>query len=218
MPSSPHSSSDSPKPSVTPSPEPASVPPRESEPESLAQKTVGTAPLDWHRNAWLFVATALSVFFTGAQSEKVFLGHDSIVAGAQFTGALLSILLAHEFGHYIAARIHKVDASLPYFIPMPLLSPFGTMGAVIRMRGTIPTRKALLDIGAAGALAGLCLALPLYAWGIRHSPVVFPDGTGVEGELGDSLLSRLIDHFASVPVGQGAELQLSPVAFAAWAG
>jgi membrane-associated protease RseP (regulator of RpoE activity) len=218
MPSSPHSSSDSPKPSVTPSPEPASVPPRESEPESLAQKTVGTAPLDWHRNAWLFVATALSVFFTGAQSEKVFLGHDSIVAGAQFTGALLSILLAHEFGHYIAARIHKVDASLPYFIPMPLLSPFGTMGAVIRMRGTIPTRKALLDIGAAGPLAGLCLALPLYAWGVMHSRVIFPDGATGGGELGESLLSKLIDHFAAAPVPEGADILLSPVAFAAWAG
>jgi membrane-associated protease RseP (regulator of RpoE activity) len=92
----------------------------------------------------------VSVFITGAQQGKVFLSHESVVAGAQFTGALLSILLAHEFGHYIAARIHKVDASLPYFIPMPLLSPFGTMGAVIRMRGVIPTRKALLDIGASG--------------------------------------------------------------------
>src|SRR5580698_2502771 len=193
MPSSPHSSSDSPKPSVTPSPEPASVPPRESEPESLAQKTVGTAPLDWHRNAWLFVATALSVFFTGAQSEKVFLGHDSIVAGAQFTGALLSILLAHEFGHYIAARIHKVDASLPYFIPMPLLSPFGTMGAVIRMRGVIPTRKALLDIGASGPMAGLCLAIPLYVWGIAHSHVAPIEGSAGGLELGESALTKLLD-------------------------
>ena len=70
----------------------------------------------------------------------------------------LSILLSHEFGHFIAARIHKVDASLPYFIPLPFLSPFGTMGAVIRMRSVIPTRRALLDIGAAGPLAGLALA------------------------------------------------------------
>jgi membrane-associated protease RseP (regulator of RpoE activity) len=175
-------------------------------------------PLDWGRNAWLFLATGISVFYTGARSEGVFLGHASIVAGVQFAAALLSILLAHEFGHYIAARIHKVDASLPYFIPMPHLSPFGTMGAVIRMRGTIPTRRALLDIGAAGPLAGLCLALPLYAWGIRHSSVVIPDGMGGGAELGESLLSRLIDHFASTPVSQGAELQISPVGFAAWAG
>jgi membrane-associated protease RseP (regulator of RpoE activity) len=221
MPSSPPSSSDSPKPSVMPSLEPASLPGPKSQTEPPTSKAARRVrmPLGWGRNAWLFLATAISVFYTGAKGEGGFLGHASIVAGGQFAAALLSILLAHEFGHYIAARIHKVDASLPYFIPMPHLSPFGTMGAVIRMRGTIPTRKALLDIGAAGPLAGLCLALPLYAWGIRHSPVVFPDGTGGEGQLGDSLLSRLlIDHFASVPVGQGAELQLSPVAFAAWAG
>jgi membrane-associated protease RseP (regulator of RpoE activity) len=218
MPSSPHSSSDSPKPSVTPSPEPEPALPPKAEEGAETPKAPAAVPLDWHKNAWLFIATAVSVFFTGAESEKVFLGHDSIVAGAQFTAALLSILLAHEFGHYIAARIHKVDASLPFFIPMPLLSPFGTMGAVIRMRGAIPTRKALLDIGAAGPLAGLCVALPLYAWGVLHSRVVFPDGVVGGGELGESLLSRLIDHFAAAPVPEGADILLSPVAFAAWAG
>jgi Zn-dependent protease len=217
MPNSPPSSSDSPKPSATPSLEPASLPGPKPQTEAATGQRV-RVPLDWGRNACLFLATGISVFYTGARSEGVFLGHASIVAGVQFAAALLSILLAHEFGHYIAARIHKVDASLPYFIPMPHLSPFGTMGAVIRMRGTIPTRRALLDIGAAGPLAGLCLALPLYAWGIRHSPVVFPDGTGGGAELGDSLLSRLIAHFASAPLAQGAEHNLSPVAFAAWAG
>jgi membrane-associated protease RseP (regulator of RpoE activity) len=220
MPASPPSSSDSPKPSVTPSPEPASFPPppKDEGEAGRGAKAIGAIPLDWRRNAWLFLATAISVFVTGAESEGVFLGHDSIVAGAQFAAALLSILLAHEFGHYIAARIHKVDASLPYFIPMPHWSPFGTMGAVIRMRGAIPTRKALLDIGAAGPLAGLGLALPLYAWGAAHSRVIFPDGTGGEGELGESLLSRLICHFAAAPVPPGADILLSPVAFAAWAG
>ena len=64
----------------------------------------------------------------------------------------------------------------PYFIPLPILSPFGTMGAVIRMRSVIPTRRALLDIGAAGPLAGLALAIPLYAWGVAHSQVVPLDG------------------------------------------
>jgi membrane-associated protease RseP (regulator of RpoE activity) len=160
----------------------------------------------------------VSVFITGAQQDKVFLSHESVVAGAQFTGALLSILLAHEFGHYIAARIHKVDASLPYFIPMPLLSPFGTMGAVIRMRGVIPTRKALLDIGATGPLAGMCLAIPLYAWGVAHSKLIPWDGSGDGLELGESLLTKLIDRFAAGHVPDGMTLELSPVAFAAWAG
>src|SRR5207253_4087846 len=105
-----------------------------------------------------------------------FMTHDAVLHGAQFTGALLTILVAHELGHYVAARIHKVDASLPFFIPMPLISPFGTMGAVIRMRGVIPTRAALLDIGASGPLAGLAFAIPLYLWGAAHSRVVVAGG------------------------------------------
>jgi|HubBroStandDraft_2_1064218.scaffolds.fasta_scaffold114731_2 membrane-associated protease RseP (regulator of RpoE activity) len=208
MPSSPHSSSDSPKPSATPSPEPASLPTADA----------ATSPFTWKTNAWLFVATVVSVFVTSAQSDKGFLSHDSIVTGAQFTVALLSILLAHEFGHYIAARLHKVDASLPYFIPLPILSPFGTMGAVIRMRGVIPTRKALLDIGASGPLAGLCLAIPLYAWGIAHSHVVPMDGSAGGVELGESVLTKILDRFFVGPVPDGMTLFVSPVAEAAWAG
>jgi hypothetical protein len=97
-----------------------------------------------------------------------------------------------------------------------MLSPFGTMGAVIRMRSIIPTRRALLDIGAAGPLAGLALALPLYAWGAAHSHVVPLDGQGTE--LGDSLLLRLLDRWFAPPVPAGTALYLSPVANAAWAG
>jgi membrane-associated protease RseP (regulator of RpoE activity) len=176
------------------------------------------SPVTWRRNAWLFLATVASVFVTGAQSDKGFLSHDSIVTGVQFTVALLSILLAHEFGHYIAARIHKVDASLPYFIPMPFLSPFGTMGAVIKMRGVIPTRKALLDIGASGPLAGLCLAIPLYAYGIVHSRMVPTDGSAGGIELGESVLTKLLDRLVAGPMPDGMTLELSPIAFAAWAG
>jgi membrane-associated protease RseP (regulator of RpoE activity) len=95
------------------------------------------------------------------------------------------------------------------------------MGAVIRMRGTIPTRRALLDIGAAGPLAGLALAIPLYAWGAAHSRVVPLDALAAEGghvELGNSLLLRLLDGWFAPPVPDGADLLVSPVAFAGWAG
>jgi membrane-associated protease RseP (regulator of RpoE activity) len=136
--------------------------------------------------------------------------------GVEFMLALLTILVAHEFGHYIAARIHKVDASLPYFIPLPIVSPFGTMGAVIRMRGTIPTRKALLDIGASGPLAGLLFALPMYWWGVVHSKVIpMTDGGGA---LGESLIIKLFDHFFAPHAPPGMDLEYSPAAFAAWAG
>ncbi len=128
------------------------------------------APLRWRANAWLFLATVASVFVTGLTigwSSQEPTRAVAITRAAEFTAALLAILLAHEFGHFIAARLHKVDASLPYFLPLPVVSPFGTMGAVIRMRSVIPTRRALLDIGAAGPLAGLALAIPIYAIGRR---------------------------------------------------
>jgi membrane-associated protease RseP (regulator of RpoE activity) len=145
---------------------------------------------------------------------------EALSHAAQFTGALLTILVAHELGHWIAARIHKVDASLPYFIPMPLLSPFGTMGAVIRMRGTIPTRAALLDIGASGPLAGLVFAIPMYLWGAAHSRFVPLSTVSSDNmiTLGDSIALRLFDHLAAARPPEGMELVLSPVAFAAWAG
>ena len=189
----------------------------------------------WRANLWLFLMTLGSVFLTGiinynevpeAKDAGIFraiwlsLSHQtaaSLLKGAQFTGSLLTILVAHELGHYIAARIHKVDASLPFFIPMPVFSPFGTMGAVIRMRGLIPTRRALLDIGAAGPLAGLAFALPLYAWGVAHSTVV-PLGGEEMAELGESLLIRLLDHLFGPNIADGMIAVYSPVAFGAWGG
>lgn len=174
----------------------------------------------WRTNVALFGLTLVSVFATALAGEpdSAFLhpSHAALVHAAQFTGALLTILLAHEFGHYIAARLHKVDASLPYFIPVPILSPFGTMGAVIRMRGVIPTRKALLDIGASGPLAGLVIALPLYIWGIAHSTLVPVDSDGMQ--LGESIASRVLEHFFAPTPPPGMDLLLSPIAFAAWGG
>ena len=200
MPSSPPDSSDSPPPSAMPSPEGAI-----------------SRPLAWRLNAALFLATVASCFFTWFESAGK--TRAAAFGALEYTGCLLAILLAHEFGHYIAARIHKVDASLPYFLPLPLLSPFGTMGAVIRMRSVIPTRRALMDIGAAGPLAGLTLAIPIYAWGVAHSPVVDVSGSASGTmQLGGSLLIRLLDHFFAPPVPEGMDVLLSPAAFAAWTG
>lgn len=178
-----------------------------------------TARPAWARNLVLFLATVASTFATYVVMNKKSSGYfapEGLLHGAQFAGTLLTILVAHEFGHYIAARIHKVDASLPYFIPLPLLSPFGTMGAVIRMRGTIPTRRALLDIGAAGPLAGLVFAIPLYLYGIAHSTVISVDGEGVQ--LGESLLLKGLDWLAAPKTTAGTDVLLSPIAFGAWGG
>ncbi|HEY8078508.1 MAG TPA: site-2 protease family protein [Labilithrix sp.] len=186
----------------------------------------------WRTNLKLFLATIASVFFTGvvydytASKDETFTHSiwnalrtpSALIHGAQFAGTLLTILVAHELGHYVAARIHKVDASLPFFIPMPLISPFGTMGAVIRMRGVIPTRRALLDIGASGPLAGLLFAIPLYAWGVAHSRVLPLPDDGSAMTLGDSLLLRVLDGTFAPPKMPGTDIFLSPIAFGAWGG
>ena len=186
----------------------------------------GDTPLRgrWRIHAQLFILTVASVFLMGldgAPAKPIWwrsLAPLSLRHGLLFTGSLLAILVAHESGHYVAARIHKVEASLPYFIPMPFVSPWGTMGAVIRMRGTIPTRRALLDIGASGPLAGLVLAIPLYLWGTAHPEFVNPSTTEGYMMLGDSLLSRLLDHFVAPPVPPGMMVMSSPVAYGAWVG
>jgi membrane-associated protease RseP (regulator of RpoE activity) len=129
---------------------------------------------------------------------------------------LMAILLAHELGHYIAARIHRVPASLPYFIPIPW-PPLGTMGAVIFMRDRIASRNALLDIGAAGPLAGLCVALPVLIYGIAQSKVA-PLPPDVWFQEGHSLLYLGLLRWLKGPIPPGHDIMLSPTAFAGWAG
>jgi membrane-associated protease RseP (regulator of RpoE activity) len=124
-------------------------------------------------HALLFVLTVGTTSFT---YDRVFPGaalpwNERVAEALTFSSALLAILGSHEMGHYLLARLHRVDTSLPYFIPLPYLG-VGTLGAVIRIRGRIPSRNALVDIGAAGPLAGLVVALPLLAWGLAHSTVV----------------------------------------------
>jgi membrane-associated protease RseP (regulator of RpoE activity) len=173
--------------------------------------------MGWTAHLGLFALTLGSAFVTyfalddAASSLRL-----RAAESGQFACALLAILLAHEFGHYVAARLHGVPVSLPYFIPLPFISPFGTMGAIIDVRSTIPTRRALLDFGAAGPLAGLTLAIPLYAWGVAHSNLA--PATGDVVELGDSLLLRALDALFGPKVPAGMTTMLSPVAFAAWAG
>ena len=188
--------------------------PLREDPQPQSEPPPAPAPrAKWRLNLVLFLATVASVFVTGVFTQG------SRWQAAQFAGTVLVILVAHELGHYVAARLHKVDASLPYFIPMPLLSPFGTMGAVIRMRGVIPTRRALLDIGASGPIAGLCFAIPLYIWGAAHSHLV-PLPTSGDGsvQLGESILMKVLDHVFAPAKPEGMDLELSPIAFGAWGG
>lgn len=122
-----------------------------------------------------------------------------------FAVSVLAVLGCHEMGHYLLARWHRVDTSLPYFIPLPMLG-FGTLGAVIRIRGRIPNRNALVDIGAAGPLAGLIVALPLILWGMTQSTLVdappvamsFPGDTSLL-TLGRDLIAWIGRGFVFAP-------------------
>ncbi|MFC4450958.1 site-2 protease family protein [Halorussus aquaticus] len=117
-------------------------------------------------NIGLFVLTVVSTLYAGSRwyHIKPFENPARIVEAWPFTAAVLGVLLTHELGHYVMTRYHGVDATLPYFIPMPSL--IGTMGAVIRMKGQMPDREALFDIGVAGPLAGLVATIIVTAIGV----------------------------------------------------
>ena len=151
-------------------------------------------------------------------SAQVPLG-EMVRDAAVFALSLCGVLGAHEMGHYALARRHGVDTTLPYFLPLPLLGT-GTLGAVIRLRGRIPSRNALVDIGAAGPLAGLVVALPLLGWGLVHSrvvPAVVAGGAGA-GWPGPSSLwalgGELLAHLAGRTPEAGADSGLALVMFA----
>lgn len=129
----------------------------------------------------------------------------------------MAILSAHEFGHYIAGRLHGVPISPPYFIPLPPPMLLGTMGAVIRLRGRITDRAALLDVGVSGPLAGLCVALPVLVVGLANSPVG-PLPTGPYFLEGRSLLYSLLVRLIAGSIAPGNDILLNGMAFAGWAG
>jgi Zn-dependent protease len=212
-------------------------------------------------NGWinlvLFLLTLLSMIFgysffygelslalDGALTPALLL--DSLGSGIIFAISMLAILLAHEFGHYFAARYHRTNVTLPYFIPLPL-SPLGTMGAFIRLKQPPKNKRTLLDIGLAGPLAGLVVAVPVLLLGLYLSEVQVidvPPGFAVTME-GNSIL-YLLSKFAvfgkvlpvpesfnglhpllywvryfftgqPFPIG-GLDVIIHPVAWAGWAG
>ena len=162
--------------------------------------------------------TALSMLFAGMTGWDPRRGILNLLSGLPFAASLLAILGAHELGHYLMGRHYKVPVSLPYFIPMPF-SPFGTMGAVIRLKAPPTNRRVLLAIAVAGPLAGLAVALPLLVLGLKLSSVGPVLGPGAMQE-GNSLLYAAIKYLVFgrfLPSG-GLDVNLHPVAFAAWAG
>jgi len=168
----------------------------------------------------LFALTLLSMFYVGAEHAGADVtegGFGALLEGYRFAVPLMAILLAHEFGHFFAARIHHVETSLPYFIPMPF-ALIGTFGAVIRMRGPASERNALFDIGAAGPLSGLVVALPVLIYGVISSPVMALDPNLTYLVEGRSLLYLALLYVTKGPIPDGADIMLTPTALAGWAG
>jgi len=151
----------------------------------------------------LFVLTAFSIHLTG---------------GPLLALGLLAILLSHEMGHYVACRLYRVDATLPFFIPAPGLSMVGTLGAFIRIRSPIPNRRALFDIGVAGPLAGFVVCLPVLVLGVLEASLVPSDGARGGIFLGEPLLFRWLVALLRGTTSDGMTLSLGPLGLAAWFG
>ncbi len=178
-------------------------------------------------NVLLFLVTCVTTIIAGAWNEGVnFLGNPGILlhdpqailkAGLPFSLSLLAILLFHEFGHYTAARIHKVNVTLPYFVPAPTV--LGTFGAFIRSKSPFMNRKQLLDVAASGPLAGLAVSIIVLIIGISGSTLVPAAGLGTDNFIfGESLLHKLLTLLIKGPIPSGEILQMNTVAFAGWAG
>ena len=195
-------------------------------------------------NVFLFVLTFASAFLAGSALKDTQLPdptpREMLRHGLGFSLALLFIMLAHEMGHFFLARKHGVDATWPFFIPAPVLSLIGTLGAVIRLRSLPKTRRALLDIGAAGPIAGFVATLPVLVLGLRWSTVVpvepesphwtlfeallqwFRNGTWPPlreaFDLGYPLGMDLVQRLVVGQLPEGMTLALHPIAVAGWFG
>ena len=169
----------------------------------------------------LFLLTIITTLLSGAIMEgaRVFSNPLEIIKGIPFSFTLLFILGTHEFGHYYYARKHKVDATLPYFIPAPpFLFLIGTFGAFIKIKSPIYRKDALLQIGAAGPIAGFAIALPALVVGLLLSEVI--EKNDIQGALilGDSILMKILTWITHPGLSKAQDIMLHPVAFAGWIG
>lgn len=184
-------------------------------------------------NIILLIATIITTVLTGALLNSGYsdlysapdltevLTLENLLNGAiYFSFPLLSILLIHEMGHYFTSRRYKLNASLPYFMPIPPIVPgfnIGTFGALISSGDPMPNKKALFDVGISGPLAGFIVAIPVAVIGIATSEVVISQPSPGELILGSSLLFTLISN-ALHTIPENFALNLNSIAFAGWVG
>ena len=178
----------------------------------------------------LFVLTFASVWFVGTVYWAGFqAGADALAGGAElahhlgggfaFALAVMGFLGAHEMGHYLACRVYRIEATPPFFLPLPLpLFPgVGTLGAVIRIRGAIRNKRELFDIGIAGPLAGLAIAIPVLVLGLLWSRPVVPEPDGSYIFMGEPLLMKLMEHWL-LNLTPDQDLLIHPLGHAGWFG
>ena len=187
--------------------------------------SVGINGIPW-KNVLLLLATILSTLWAGTmwyhiRPETIMANPMVMLKAWPFAVAVLGVLGTHELGHYAMSRYHGVQATLPYFIPMPTL--IGTMGAVIKMKGQMPDREALFDIGVAGPLAGLIATIVVTAIGLTLGPEPVPswvlEGTHVEVEFGYPPLLHAIAWAVSEPLVYESEpWSVNPVVIGGWVG
>lgn len=182
-------------------------------------------------NVVFLIATFATLTVAGAllwvayEGQATLTGSDVLYGGVFFAVPLVAILGCHELAHYVMSKRHNVEASLPFFMPMPPpFFPFGTLGAFISLREPIPDKKALLDIGASGPIAGFLVALPVTVAGFAlslHSPVLSPTNCGpvfISVPYGDLVLGTSGLWYAFSLFLPPTLINLNPLAIAGWVG
>jgi len=169
----------------------------------------------------LFLLTVFTTLLAGAIMEgaQILDNPLDLMKGVPFSFTLMFILGTHEFGHYYYAQKHKVDASLPFFIPAPpFLFLIGTFGAFIKIKSPIYRKDALLQIGAAGPIAGFIIAVPALIFGLFLSDIV--EKSDIQGALilGDSILMKILTWVTHPDLMESQDIMLHPIAFAGWIG
>jgi len=166
----------------------------------------------------LFLLTLLSTLVAGALQKGVnpLREPGRLYEGIPFSFTLMFILLSHELSHYFASRRHHTKATLPYFIPAP--SMIGTFGAFIKMKSPIGSRRALIDIGASGPIAGFIVSVFAVVAGLGWSEVVSIEPSAATIRLGDSMLFSSLSELIIGTPAEGRDILLHPVAFAGWIG
>jgi Zn-dependent protease len=152
------------------------------------------------------------------KAAAVYLIEHNYSNGLTYMFAVIGILLCHEMGHFLQAVRHRVSASLPFFIPVPI-GPIGTMGAVIGMNSQQANRRELFDIGVTGPIAGLVVAIPITWFGIMEAEVAGPIDPNASGMvMHDPWLVKQMIAYLRPDVPAGHELQLNPLLLAGWVG